>query len=119
MKFFTAHTRLDREPVLLAEGFRWGAFLFGPFWLFRHRAYIPAALDAAILISIPVLAGGAWQVVLLLTAAILLGLNGNDLRRWSLARRGFLLSDVVAARDAEAALATFLARRPEQASRVR
>ena len=118
MRFFTVHTRVDHEPILVAEGFRCGAFLFGPLWLLWYRAYIPAALDAALVIVIVVLTGGAAEAVLLVAVALLVGLHGNDFRRWSLERRGFLLSDVVAAHDAEAALARLFARRPGQASRV-
>ena len=118
MRYFTAHTRADRGPKLLVEGFRWGAFLFGPLWLAWHRAWVPALLAAAALIGILAAPPGAVQAVLLAAFALILGLTGNDLRRWSLARRGYLLADVVAARDAEAALARYLAERPEQARRL-
>ena len=122
MRFFTAHTRADAraagEPVLLVEGFRWGAFLFGPLWLAWYRAYIPAALAMAASVAVFVLTGGAVRGVMLAAIAFLVGLTGNDCRRWSLERRGYLLTDVVAARDAEAAFARFLARRPEQAERL-
>jgi hypothetical protein len=118
VRYFTAHTRADRGPELLVEGFRWGAFLFGPLWLARHRAWVPAALAAAALIGIVQAPAGALRAVLLAAFALILGLTGNDLRRWSLARRGYLLSDVVAARDAEAALARYLAERPEQVGRM-
>ena len=102
----------------MVEGFRWGAFLFGPLWLARHRAWIPAALAAAALIGILILPGGVGSAVLLAALALILGLTGNDLRRWSLERRGYVLSDVVAARDEDAALARFLAERPEQAAKL-
>jgi hypothetical protein len=102
----------------MVEGFRWGAFLFGPLWLARHRAWIPAALAAAALIAILILPGGVGSAVLLAALALILGLTGNDLRRWSLERRGYVLSDVVAARDEDAALARFLAERPEQAAKL-
>jgi len=111
--------RADQPPVLLAEGFRWGAFLFGPCWLLRYRAFIPAAVAAAALIAIVVLTAGALLGVLVIGIALMLGFNGNDLRRWSLEQRGFLLSDVVVASDAEDGLARLLARRPEQLSRMR
>lgn len=119
MSFFTAHVRADHPPVLLAEGFRWGAFVFGPFWLLRHRALVPAAVAAAALIVILTLTTGGLLLVLLVAWALLLGYNGNDLVRWSLERQGFLLSDVVVASDSEEAVGRFLARRPEQMSRMR
>ncbi|MGH7078802.1 MAG: DUF2628 domain-containing protein [Acetobacteraceae bacterium] len=118
MRFFTVHTRADQAPVLLVEGFRWGAFLFGPLWLLRYRAVIPAALDAAALVAIIVLASGILLAVLLLAAVLLIGLNANDLRRWSLERRGFLFSDVIAANDSDEALARLLARRPAEVTRL-
>lgn len=114
MTFFTAHTRAGHAPVLLAEEFRWGAFLFGPLWLLQHRAIVPAALEAALLIVIVLLTSGALLAALLVAVALLVGLNANDLRRWSLERRGFLLSDVIAAHDSDEALARLLVRRPEQ-----
>ncbi len=118
MRIFTAHTRPDRGAELVGEGFRWGALLFGPLWLAWHRAWIPAALAAASLLAILALPGEAGPAALLAAYALLLGLTGNDLRRWALARRGYVLTDIVAARDADAALARFLAHRPEQAVRI-
>lgn len=118
MTFFTVHTRADHPPVLLREGFRWGAFFFGPLWLLRYRALIPAALAAAALILIVVLTGGVLRAALLVAMELMLGANGNDLCRWSLERRGFLLSDVIVAPDAEEALARLLARRPALLSRM-
>ncbi|HUA77282.1 MAG TPA: DUF2628 domain-containing protein [Acetobacteraceae bacterium] len=117
MRIFTAHTRPDRSAELVAEGFRWGALLFGPFWLAWHRAWIPAVLAAAALIAILALPGGAGRTMLLVAFALVLGLTGNDLRRWSLALRGYVLTDVVAARDEDAALARFLSSRPDQAAK--
>ncbi len=68
------------------------------------------ALFAAALIA---LAPQEWRAALGLALAVLLGLFGHDLRRWSLARRGFLLAHVVAARDQDEAMARLLAARPD------
>ena len=46
MRFWTAHVRQGTAPVLVREGFSWGALLFGPIWLAAHRAWIPAVLTA-------------------------------------------------------------------------
>ena len=51
-------------------------------------------------------------------AAAAAGLSGHDLRRWSLARRGFTLAEVVAARNAEGAFARLLDRRHDLGERV-
>ena len=44
MNTYTAHLAPGRAPVLLRDGFSWGAFFFGPFWLLAHRAWIPGAV---------------------------------------------------------------------------
>ncbi len=112
MRVFSAHTRAASAPVLVAERFSWGAAIFGPLWLFAHRAWIAGivALLAALLAS---LAPPDWRLALAVALGALLGLFGQDLRRWSLERRGFLLAHVVAARDQDEALARLLARRPD------
>lgn len=115
MRFWTAHTRSAHTPVLLREGFSWGAFIFGPLWLAVHRAWIAAALAlaAAILILTLMPAGLAWAAMAAL--AVGLGLSGQDCRRWSMNHRGFTLTQVVAARSEAEALGVLLTRRPDLA----
>ena len=113
MSFWTAHIRSGAAPVLVREGFSWGALFFGPLWLAAHRAWIPAALTLAATVLIVVLANDGVAAVLLTTLIVLLGLSGNDLRRWSLDHRGYLLSQVIAARDELEALGRLLDRRPD------
>jgi hypothetical protein len=50
---------------------------------------------------------------LLIALVVLIGLSGHDLRRWSLDHRGYVLSQVVTARDELEALAQLLERRPD------
>ena len=103
-----------RPPVMVREGFSWGAFLFGPFWLLAHRLWLPALLwfvaaaAAVLLASI----GGALALPAL---QFLLGCHARDLRRRALARRGYALAHVVAERDEERALARLVAARPDLA----
>ncbi len=113
MRIYTAHTLPRRPPVLVREGFSWGALIFGPFWLLAHRAWIAGVLALCAGILIAALAKGDLATELLLALAWLLGLFGQDLRRWSLSRRGFTLVHVVAARDQDSALARLLERRPD------
>ena len=54
--------------------------------------------------------GVSLPPILLLGYAALLGWNGRDLCRWSLARRGFAQSHVLAGADADAAYERLLAR---------
>jgi Protein of unknown function (DUF2628) len=122
MRIYTAHTRHDRAPRLVREGFSLGAFLFGPLWLIAHRAWVAAVLDVAAIIAILAFAraapGSALPVLMLLGLACLMGWNGRDLWRWSLARRGFTQSYVVAARNADAALVRLLTRDPSLATQA-
>ena len=115
MRFWTAHIRSGAAPVLVREGFSWGALLFGPLWLATHRAWIAAALTLAAFVLIVVLTRDGVSAALLTTLVVLLGLSGNDLRRWSLDHRGFLLAQVVVARSELEALGRLLDRRPDLA----
>ena len=55
VKIYTALLKPDAEPVLVREGFAWGALFFGPLWLAAHRAWIAAAISLAAYILIAVL----------------------------------------------------------------
>lgn len=120
MRVYTAHLHDSRMPRLVREGFSLGAFLFGPLWLFAHRAWIAGIIGLAILIGLMRLAawmpGSSIPLVLLLGHAALMGWNGRDLCRWSLTRRGYTQRYVVAGRDADAAYARLLARDPSLAA---
>ncbi len=112
MRVFTVHTRAATAPVLVPERFSWGAAIFGPLWLWAHRAWIAGILVvfAGFLIA---LAPQEWRAALAVALAALVGLFGQDLRRWALLRRGFLLAHVIAARDQDEALARLLSVRPD------
>lgn len=116
MRIYTAHLRAQRPPVLVKEGFAWGAFLFGWVWLLVHRAWIPGLLALAASVLIGVLTEAGARVLLEIGLALLLGLTGRDLVRWSLARRGYTLAHVLAARDTNSALARLLTGRPDLAA---
>lgn len=115
MRFWTGHLRPGTAPVLVREGFAWGALLFGPLWLAAYRAWIPAALSLATGILIVALTAGALTSALMLALAIWLGVSGYDLRRWSMRQRGFTLFQVIAAHDETDAFAKLLERRPDLA----
>jgi Protein of unknown function (DUF2628) len=113
VRFWTAHIRAGAAPVLVREGFSWGALFFGPLWLAAHRAWIAAILTLAATVLIVVLTGDSVAAALLGALIVLLGLSGQDLRRWSLDHRGYLLAQVVVARSELEALARLLERRPD------
>ena len=119
MRTYTAHLAPHREPVLLAEGFSWRAFLLGPVWLLWHRAWIPAILLVAADIALAALLPPWTRFPVLAASAVLAGVLGRDWVRWGLERRGFQLGHVLAARDSDAAFARLLAARPDLAPRLR
>ncbi len=113
MRIYTAHLRQESPPLLVREGFSWGAALFGPLWLLLHRAWVAFLLSLAIAIVLAVLAHGDAALVLWVAYAWLLGLCGHDLRRWGLERRGYSLEFVVEARNLDAAYARLFTSEPE------
>ena len=119
MKIYTALLKPNAEPVLVREGFAWGAFILGPIWLAAHRAWIAAAITLALFILIDILTPQPARTILATGLAVLLGLIGNDLRRWALQQRGFLLMHVLAAQNTEDAFARLLTTRPDLAARFR
>lgn len=113
MRFWTAHIRPGAPPVLVREGFSWGALIFGPLWLAAHRAWTPAVFTVAATVPILLLTTGWLLAGLLAGLVLLVGLSGQDLRRWSLDHRGYLLAQVLAARSEAEALGRLLDRRPD------
>ena len=113
MRIFTAYTRPKSPPVLIREGFSWGAFIFGPLWLLANQAWLATILSvcAYALIALSPLHG--FNPLCSFALSFLIGLFGRDIRRWSLERGGYVLAHVVAAPDADVALARLLERRPD------
>jgi hypothetical protein len=119
VKIYNALLKPGAEPVLVREGFAWGAVYLGPLWLAAHRAWIAAGISLAAYVLIAVLVPRPVRDVLLLALAYGLGFIGNDLRRWALENRGYLVQHVLAARGEEEALGRLLTYRPELANRFR
>jgi hypothetical protein len=120
MRIYTAHLAPGRAPRLVPEGFSLGAFVFGPLWLFAHRAWLAGVIALALLIVLVLLAGSmpdsSTPSILLLGYAALQGWNGRDLCRWSLACQGYEESHILAGRDGEDAYARLIARDPTLAA---
>ncbi|WP_428492944.1 DUF2628 domain-containing protein [Rhodopila sp.] len=119
MKTYTALLKSNAEPVLVKEGFSWGALLFGPLWLAAHRAWVAAAISLAGYILIAVLVARPAATVLSVGMMLILGLTGNDLRRWALQTRGYLLLHVLAAGNRDDAFMSLLRQRPDLGARFR
>jgi hypothetical protein len=119
VKIYTALLKANAEPMLVREGFAWGAAIFGPFWLAAHRAWIAAAISLAAYVLIAALAPRPTVAILSAGVAAILGLTGHDLRRWALEHRGYLLVHVLMANNIDEAFVRLLTSRPELASRYR
>lgn len=119
MKTYIALLKKDAEPVLVREGFSWGALFFGPLWLAAHRAWIAAAITLAAYVLLAALVPEPAGFILALGLTLILGLTGNDLRRWALEHRGYLLVHVLAARGRDEAWLRLMNHRPELAARYR
>ncbi len=116
MKVWTAHVKKARAPVLVGEGWSWGAALFGPLWLLAHQAWIAGAAYLALVVGLAAALPAGLQGVAALGLGVLSGLLGQDVLRWTLARRGYVLDHVVAAQDEETALGRLLDARGDLAA---
>ncbi|SLN18433.1 DUF2628 domain-containing protein [Oceanibacterium hippocampi] len=113
MRIYTAHYRpgrpLDGDGlVLVREGFAWWALLVPPLWALYHRLWLVALLfvilSSALSLAVPLLhldTNGASLAMLGLN--LLFAMSANDLRRWTLGRRGYRELGVVGGRDIGAA----------------
>ena len=113
MRSYTAQLKRHRPPVLMREGWSWGAFLFGALWLLSKRAWIPGLLELAVVALLVALVPQPVSRPALLGLAVINGLAGRDMVRWALARRGYVIEQIVLAPDHDAALLRLLAARPD------
>jgi len=124
MLTFTAHRRAELlshdeaadGTIFVKDGFSWPAFLVPFVWLIWHRLWWGLA---GYIIAVAALAGIGYLAnfpedlgaSLGLLVNLYMGLEGNNLRRKALARRGYLeVADIVAG-DGEEAAWRFLANR--------
>ena len=103
------------SAVLVPDHFSRAAFIFGPFWLMRHRVWRWLLLYVALLAgaALGLHALGVSEIALTpieLLLALFLGLEGQALRRAALERRGFKLVDIVSAPKSEEGERLFFAR---------
>lgn len=117
MKIWTAHEKANLPPVLVREGFSFGALVFGPFWLAAHRAWLPAIAALLLSLLIVLLTNPPASMLLMPGLALLLGFSGWDLVRWSIAHRGYLESNVVTGRHEDDANFRLLTSRPDLVER--
>ncbi|MGD9867731.1 MAG: DUF2628 domain-containing protein [Hyphomicrobiales bacterium] len=95
--------RADRLR-LVKEGFSWPALFVPVLWLLYHRMWLALIGFVAVLVlaemGLSALgagdAVGGWAGILI---GLLFALNANDLRRWTLGRRGYRMTGAVVGRD--------------------
>lgn len=123
MRIYSVHVRggePDQDLVLVKDGFCWPAFFLSVLWAAWHRLWLVALLFLALDLTVGVVIGlidpdlGAETAITLGLAAAI-GAVANDLRRWTLTRRGFKDAGDVLGRDAMAAEQRFCDRHPTSA----
>ncbi|MFL9828454.1 DUF2628 domain-containing protein [Rhodoplanes sp. SY1] len=112
------------DPVrvrFVRDGFSWGAFLFGPLWMIRHRMWLVLVCWGLVMVGFGIahtalgVPGGARLAVAVLIA-LLVGLESATLRRWTLLRGGWREAGIVVADDLETAEQRYFARRADAAA---
>ncbi|CAH2794473.1 MAG: FIG00455835: hypothetical protein [uncultured Paraburkholderia sp.] len=84
------------EPVAVATGFSWGAFLLGFVWVAAKRMWFTSAVMLAINLALMFVgllgeSGDLIGLVLSVLFALVCGLYGNEWHRKTLERRGYTL----------------------------
>ena len=115
MLTFTVHEspsppadRIDRAEglVFVPDGFSWSAAFLAPLWMLAHRLWLPLLgyVVAAVLIELvresDMVASG-WATIAAVALNLLVGFEADTLRRWSLARRGWVTLGSVSGRNRE------------------
>lgn len=103
----------ESTPVLIREGFSWGAFILGIIWTLWHRLWIESAALLALFLAMDIIVdfislSEQVETIVMVGIAVLIGCNGNDWRRASLRQRGYHEAGVVVGPGAEEALQRFL-----------
>jgi hypothetical protein len=100
--------------VFVREGFSWAALLIAELWLLYRRMWLVFVLYVAVLVAaffIDRAIGGSFVSVFLVLGHLLFALEGNEIRRWSLAGKGYRLVGVAEGKGlAEAEIRYFAGR---------
>lgn len=90
---------------MVKEGIAWWALLFPALWLLYHRLWL-ALIGYLVLVTVIETAlayAGYWEVATWCALAfnVLLAFEANNLRRWTLDRKGYVMTGAVSGRDLE------------------
>jgi len=109
MKSYTVHhktgdvasiTARPEQLVFVPEAFCWIALFIPLIWLLFRRMWVVAAIFFAALATVSAIGVGldiaSWVMIVISVAMnLFIAWEGNELRRWSLARRGMKMIDIV------------------------
>lgn len=103
----------EQDLVLVKEGFSWPACLFTFAWALWYRMWWPAVGLFSFVVLVGLAASQLSQAeaiesLISVSCAVIIGLLGNDLRRWWLERRDFSEVAIVSGRNEEEAMRRFL-----------
>lgn len=126
MRHYTVHARSDAGPDdvrFVKDGFSWPAFFFPLVWLVLKGQWLWLVLYLLALALIGAVATAAHLTeglvaLQVMASSLLLGLEGNDIYRRSLARAGFSFLGPAAGSDLEAAELQFFSAAWPAAGRV-
>jgi len=128
MRVYSVHIRrhggdVDRDLVLVKEGFSLWAALFNVIWALWHGMWTVALglFVVGVALALVTSALGAdptTKAAVSVAFDIIVGFVGNDLRRWTLERRGFAEAGLVSAGTTDGALQRFLDLRPDVAEEL-
>ena len=118
MRSYSIHIRrrgldLDRDIVVVKEGFNWPAFLFNIFWALWHRHWL-AALSLFVIHLVIFIVSKiigltlADQAALTLGWLAIVGMLANDVRRYYVDRDGFVEDGIAAGKTSDDALYDYL-----------
>jgi hypothetical protein len=108
MRIYTYHMKPGAtalvDAVAVREGFSWAAFVFGFLWALYHRLWLVAVVVLAVPVLVRYAVDNGWLEPAIASTVLLLfgfyvGCSGNDWRRESLERRGYVLAGITSARD--------------------
>jgi len=108
MIIFTSHLKPGKTPVLVREGFSWGAAIFGWIWLLAQGAWVPGLLVLAGAVAAIWAVGATGSIAPLVAVFLVQGVFGRDLVRWSLGLQGYTPGLPVAAASHDGALLRLL-----------
>ncbi|HTV33707.1 MAG TPA: DUF2628 domain-containing protein [Methylocella sp.] len=105
----------DAEAIFVRQSFSWSAFLFGPFWLARHRLWLDLLVWIVLFLILTLGAArflSATSVTLIILAGeSFLGVEASRLIETRLAACGYRMTNVIAAANRDEAEVLFFRRR--------